>query len=241
MNTWLWVGVIGMVVGMITIVGLGRRVPEDRVHHVVGSAFICAVAACAYYAMANGQGIHTVTDATGVERTVYWARYVDWAVTTPLLLVGLATVGMPRVRALHAREQNGRIGGLVGADVMMIATGLFASLSTQAHVRWTWFAISCVAFACILVIITGPMRLDAAARGHDHKALYNRLLGTLVVLWFVYPLVWVAGTEGVGALGLNQEVAIFAVVDILAKVGFGLLLVSGSAGLRDKDEKHVNR
>lgn len=241
MNTWLWAGVIGMLAGTVAILAVGRRVPEDRVHHVVGSAFICAVAACAYYAMANGQGIHTFTDAAGVERTVYWARYLDWAVTTPLLLVGLATVGMARVRAVHAREQNGRIGGLIGADVMMVATGLFASLSTQAHVRWTWFGISCVAFAAILAIIVGPMRRDASARGHDHRALYTRLLTTLVVLWFVYPLVWVAGTEGLGAISLSQEVAIFAVVDILAKVGFGLLLVTGSATLRDKDEKHVSR
>ena len=241
MQTWLWMGVAGMVVGLVAIVGLGLRVPDDRLHHAVGSAFVCAIAACAYFAMASGQGVHTFVDAEGVPRTVFWARYIDWALTTPLLLIGLATVGMPRVRAVHAREQNGRIGGLIGADVMMIATGLFAALSAQAHVRWIWFAISCVAFLFVLFIIAGRMRVEAADRGHDHKQLYNRLLGTLVVLWLIYPLVWAAGTEGVGALELRDEVAVYAVVDILAKVGFGLLLVSGSAKLRDKDEKHVNR
>jgi bacteriorhodopsin len=40
-------------------------------------------------------------------------------------------------------------------------------------------------------------------------------------------VVWVLGTEGSGVVGLSTEVAIFAVVDLLAKVGFGLLLVTG--------------
>jgi bacteriorhodopsin len=234
-------GAAGMVVGVAVIAGFGLKVPEDRLHHVVGSAFICAIAACAYFAMANGQGIHTFVDADGTQRIVYWARYLDWALTTPLLLIGLATVGMPRVRALHAREQNGRIGGLVGADLMMVATGLFAALSAKSHMRWSWFAISCVAFLVVLYLIVGPMRIDAISRGSDHSKLYTRLLTTLVLLWLIYPLVWIAGTEGVGTIGLGQEVAIFAVVDLLAKVGFGLMLVSGSANLRDKDEKHVSR
>ena len=230
-----------MLVGLAVIIGLGLRVPDDRVHHVVSSAFICVIAALAYFAMANGQGIHTFIDAAGTERTVYWARYVDWALTTPLLLIGLATVGMPRVRALHAREQNGLVGGLVGADLMMIATGLFASLSVQTHMRWSWFAIGCVAFIVVLYLIAGPLRMDAVSRGSEHSKLYTRLLTTLIVLWLVYPLVWIAGTEGQGTINLGQEVAIFAVVDVLAKVGFGVLLVTGSANLRDKDEKHVSR
>lgn len=190
--------------------------------------------------MANGQGIHTFTDTGGAQRTVYYARYIDWALTTPLLLIGLATVGMHRVRALHAREQNGRIGGLIGADLMMIATGLIAAMSTKPHVRWSWFAISCVAFLVVLYLITGPLRLDAASRGPDHRGLYNRLMATVVALWLVYPLVWLAGTEGLGRIGLGAEVAIFAVVDLLAKVGFGVLLVLGSAKLRDNDESHVH-
>lgn len=230
-----------MLIGLAVIAGLGLKVPEDRIHHVVSSGFICAIAACAYFAMANGQGIHTFVDAEGTERTVYWARYVDWALTTPLLLIGLATVGMPRVRALHAREQNGRIGGLVGADLMMVATGLFAALSAKSHVRWSWFAIGCLAFLVVLYLIAGPMRIDAVSRGSDHSKLYTRLLTTLIVLWLVYPLVWIAGTEGMGTISLDQEVAVFAIVDLLAKVGFGVLLVIGSANLRDKDEKHVSR
>jgi len=47
------------------------------------------------------------------------------------------------------------------------------------------------------------------------------------VLWFIYPIVWILGTEGEAVINLTAEITIFAIVDLLAKVGFGLLLVTG--------------
>jgi len=231
-HTWLWIGTIGMAAGLVLIVALGNSVPSERRHHVVASGFVCVIAACAYFAMASNQGIHSFIDADGTERTVYYARYLDWILTTPLLLLGLVTVALPRLSSsLQSRERNALVGGVIGADVLMIVTGLIASLSKEAHTRWVWYVISCVAFLIVLYLIAGPIRAAAAERSPEHAALYSKLLGILVVLWFVYPIVWAVGTEGVGAVGLDAEVAIFAVVDLLAKVGFGLLLVAGSAKL----------
>jgi len=44
-------------------------------------------------------------------------------------------------------------------------------------------------------------------------------------------VLWLLGTEGTGAIGLTAEVAVFAVIDLSAKVGFGLLLVTRVAGI----------
>ena len=35
------------------------------------------------------------------------------------------------------------------------------------------------------------------------------------------------GTEGTGALSLTGEILVFAIIDVLAKVGFGIVLVMG--------------
>lgn len=221
-----------MALGLVAIIALGAKHGEDGHHHAVASGFVCAIAACAYFAMARDQGIHSFVDNAGVERTVYYARYLDWVLTTPLLLVGLVTVALPRLTStLGSRDRAGLIGAVVGADVLMIVTGLIAALSKDTTTRWIWYVISCVAFLIVLYLVAGPIRAAAAQRSAGHAALYTRLLGLLTVLWFIYPIVWAIGTEGAGIVGLNSEIAIFAVIDLLAKVGFGIMLVTGAKQL----------
>jgi bacteriorhodopsin len=73
-----------------------------------------------------------------------------------------------------------------------------------------------------------------AAQDIGVGALYDKLAGLLTALWFVYPVLWVIGTEGTGAISLKSEVAVFAVIDLMAKVGFGLMLVTGVRSLASK-------
>jgi bacteriorhodopsin len=47
----------------------------------------------------------------------------------------------------------------------------------------------------------------------------------ILVLWLVYPVWWLIGTEGIGAIGLGVETAGFMVLDLTAKVGFGFVLL----------------
>ena len=56
--------------------------------------------------------IHHEKDATElIFRQIYWARYIDWAITTPLLLIDLTVLaGLPGVEILLA----------IYADIAMI-------------------------------------------------------------------------------------------------------------------------
>jgi len=237
-QTWLWIGTIGMALGAFVIYALGAKMQER--HHQITSFFVCAIAACMYLLMAFGQGDIVVSKATlaitpiGVgadvnAELVYWARYLDWVFTTPLLLIGLMTVGL---KALSGggeaiRERLGLVAGVIGADVLMIVTGLFGALSLDDNHKYVWFAISCGFFLAVLVLIWGPIRASAAEQGGGVAALYGRLLGILTVLWFIYPILWILGTEGTGTISLNTEVIVFTIIDLTAKVGFGILLVTG--------------
>jgi len=157
---------------------------------------------------------------------VFYARYIDWVVTTPLLLLGLLTIGLaPLTGGGEAgRARNGLIGWVIGADVLMIATGLIASLRGDNSDKWIWYVISCVFFLLVLWALFSPVKahLDATM-----KPLYTKLLGILTVLWFIYPVLWVLGTEGTGVLNMTGEILVFAVIDVLAKVGFGIVLILG--------------
>ncbi len=47
----------------------------------------------------------------------------------------------------------------------------------------------------------------------------------MVGIWLVYPVWWLIGTEGLGLVGIFPETAGFMVIDLTAKVGFGLILL----------------
>jgi len=245
-ETWLWIGTGGMTLGAFAILFVGSGGLYRENHHRVTSFFVCAIAACLYLLMAQGQGDIIVSKAAlaitplgiGADVTaelVYFARYVDWVFTTPLLLIGLLMVGLKPLSGggEAARNRNGLVAGTIGADVLMILTGLFGALSLDSTHKYVWFVVSFGFFLAILFLVWGPVRAAAAEQGGGTAALYNKLLGILTVLWFIYPVLWILGTEGTGTISLNTEVAVFTVIDISAKVGFGLLLVTGVKKLND--------
>lgn len=238
-ETWLTIGAVGMALGAIAILIVGRGLGRHA-HHAAASFFVCSIAASMYLLMAQGQGDVVVSNTrialtpAGIggatdAKLVYFARYLDWVITTPLLLIGLLGIGLAAVRqgGEAVRQRNGLIGGVIGADILMILTGLFGALSLDSTHKYVWFAVSCVFFLGVLAVIWGPVRASANAQGRPVAALYGRLLSILTVLWFIYPVLWLLGTEGTSSISLNTEVVVFTVIDLLAKVGFGLVLVLG--------------
>jgi bacteriorhodopsin len=219
----LWLGTAGMTIGTIVILLLGTRIPKGERHHVVPSAGVTAIAAVAYYAMTQGM---FMVEVAGRE-DVFAARYLDWLFTTPLLLLGLLLVAMPNKDS--ARDRGGIIGGVLGADVFMIATGYLAAVSPNDTARYVFYTVSCIAFLAIVVTIWGVVR--RAAVTSRTAAVYDRLLILLTVLWFIYPVLWLLGTEGLEVLSLAGEVWVFAAIDVTAKALFGILLVTGVAKL----------
>ena len=89
--------------------------------------------------MATGDGISTShvtlkkTSNLGVDikydhyRQIYWARYVDWSLTTPLLLLDLAFL---------AGLSGGDMVVAVVADLIMVLTGLFAAFGQSEGQKW---------------------------------------------------------------------------------------------------------
>jgi len=248
-QTWLWIGTIGMALGAVVIYALGSKGSQ---HHRVASVFVCAIAACMYLLMAFGQGDVIVTQnnlfftpdgVVDIESAslVYWARYLDWVFTTPLLLIGLLTLGLRAVsgQGEAVRDRLGLVAGVVGADVLMIITGLFGALSMNSQHKYIWFAISCGFFLAVIAAVWGPVRAAAAEQGGGVAALYSKLAGILTVLWFIYPILWLLGTEGTGTISLDLEVIVFTIIDLTAKVGFGILLVTGVQKLGTHTAQHA--
>jgi bacteriorhodopsin len=207
----LWIGTAGMSLGALVFLLLGRRAEGKEADFVLITFFIAFIAATAYLAMALGQGIVNIDGDD-----VFYARYIDWIITTPLLLLDLAILaGAGRRLTIW----------LLGLNVHMIATGLVAGLTT-GNERYIWFAVSTASFLGLLALLISRFLAAARAQGPEVAALFTQLAGLTAVLWSAYPVVWLLGTEGTSTISLSTEVAVFAVLDLSAKIGFGFLLLS---------------
>jgi len=221
---WLWIGTIGMALGAVAFLFMAaREKPGHRWFHTI-TFFVAGIAFVAYLAMSLKQGWFPITrEGEMMAEPFYWARYVDWFFTTPLLLLDLA---------LLAGATKEAIVWLLGLDVMMITTGFFAGI-TASDTRWIWFALSCVIFVWMLWVLLAEVLKAAQGRSPEVRSKFYQLAILLAILWTVYPILWVLGTEGLGVISITGEVATFAVIDLIAKVGFGFLLLSNRKVLEE--------
>lgn len=206
-----------MALGTIYFVarGWGVREKEEQTFFIVTS-FITLTAFASYLSMATGFGLTEVT-VGGRTLDIYWARYADWLITTPLLLLDLA---------LLARADRNTIGTLIGLDVFMIATGLIAALTTVASFRLVWWGVSSGALLVLLYFLVGTLTTQAEKQDESVSSLFWTLRNLTIGLWVLYPIVWILGTEStLSFLPLYWETAVFMILDLSAKVGFGVLLL----------------
>lgn len=172
---------------------LSWRVPVSRRLYYVTTTLMPLVSALAYFAMASGQAsalncetvrdrhAHHVPDTFhDVCRQVYWARYVDWALTTPLLLLNLCLLaGVDGAHTLMA----------IVANVIMNLAGLFAAFGKERTAqKWGWFVIACLAYVFTLWHVGLHGSRMVRTKGTRVSRLFAGLAGSALVLWTIYPM-----------------------------------------------------
>jgi len=225
-RTTLWVVVVLMGLSSLAFYVLAARVPvQKRLFHVITS-LITTFAFLSYFAMATGGGIsfhrtvhtetgeHIVTDI--YHRQIFWARYVDWTITTPLLLLDLSLLaGLNGASILIA----------VVADIIMVLTGLFAALGHGDSQTWGWYTIACIAFLVVVYQVAQNGTRAVATRDQKTKRFFSLLGGFTLILWSIYPIIW-AVADGARILNVDSEIIAYAVLDLLAKPVFGFWLLT---------------
>lgn len=219
-SSWLWLGCLGMALGAAVILfGGGAKTPKEGLTTIL-HGIVPVIAACSYFAMATGQGaIIRPNDVPGADAqfTFYYARYIDWLFTTPLLLTSLA------MTAMHTGlRRPGLLVGIIASDVLMIVTALFFGLTATPWIKWTWFGISCGAFLAIYYVIWWPLRAEAANQRPDVRETFRINATILSVIWFIYPIILLIDPEGLHWIDSTTAVACFVILDLSAKVAYGL-------------------
>jgi bacteriorhodopsin len=218
-----------MFLGMLYFIARGwGETDERRQKFYIATILITAIAGVNYLAMALGFGLTIIELPNDPEAPIYWARYTDWLFTTPLLLYDLA---------LLAGADRNTIASLVSLDVLMIGTGVVATLSAGSGVlsagarRLVWWGISTGFLLVLLYFLFSSLSGKVSDLPEDTQSTFTTLRNLVTVIWLVYPVWWLIGTEGLGKVGLYTETAGFMVIDLVAKVGFGFILLKSHSVL----------
>jgi len=215
-EVWLAVGTALFGLGALSFAGraVGSR---DRRRSTLSilAALVSAGTLVSYLALLSGVGVVEVTGPGG-STTLQWARYAEWLVTMPLLVVGIG------VAAGVEREQ---LASAAAVTVFMIATGLAAMLSGMAVYRAVWIGVAAVALLAVAAFLTGGLVTGTPRdRTPAATASTGRLGGGLAVLLLAYPCWWLVAS-GAGVVPPSVGIAGFVLLDLVTKRGVGVLVV----------------
>ncbi|KAI4110570.1 MAG: hypothetical protein LQ339_001146 [Xanthoria mediterranea] len=227
-SDWYWAVTAIMTVATFVIVGLSFTKPRNhRIFHYITAA-ITMVAAIAYFTMGADLGQTPITvefkrsnpKVSGTpdnqDREIFYVRYIDWTITTPLLLLDLLlTAGMPWPTILYT----------ILLDEVMIITGLVGAL-VQSSYKWGYFVFGCAAFLWVAWTVTWTARKHALSLGGDIARTYTICGVWTIFLWFLYPIAW-GLCEGGNVIAPDSEAVFYGILDIMAKPVFGALLLWG--------------
>lgn len=113
-------------------------------------------------------------------RVFFWARYVDWVITTPLLLFDLGGV---------AGAELGEVFGIIGLDVLMIVAGLIGGVMGPEY-RWIFWAFGMFCFVPIIYMLLQTFKDQMQDLNLKRKDTYGKMMSITVITWIAYPVVW---------------------------------------------------
>jgi len=181
-----------------------------------------------YYAMATGTGVtwhHKVLRVPHgdklpdthrhLHRQIFFAHFIDWALTTPLLIFDLS---------LLAGLSGASIFSAVTSSLVFVLTGLFAALGHRKGQVWGWYTISVIAYLWVVYTLVFTGRSAARTKNATVSKFYNSIALFSIIVWTAYPVIW-GIVDGSRILSVNGETIAYAVLDVLAKGVFGAWLL----------------
>jgi sensory rhodopsin len=192
------------------------------------SAVVSMVAAINYFVMKDLVGLDGQIDSMTAFNTDF--RYIDWLITTPLLLAILP------VLLGQSRLNTGLMTKLVVADVLMIVVGYIGEVSINragggTMTGWWCLLISIAFWFYILYVLFAEIGRALEGADSDLASSLGFLRSFIVIGWVVYPLGYLIAALDVSADLLVARELVYCVADVVNKVGFGMVAVAAAKRL----------
>lgn len=195
--------------------------PEHRATATY-AALITFIAAIMYWQMKDIVAFPGLSDAAHISATMP-VRYLDWVLTTPLLLIEFGVI------ASLAGAAKGTTYRLVLADIVMVVTGYFGEIGSVGSIgNYVNFIISSAAWGYIAYTV---WKLQVNKGSAEVKKAVNNMKKFVIFGWAIYPI----GTaiqeflelNGTDAKTLELSICVAAIIyiiaDVVNKVGFGIV------------------
>lgn len=206
---------LGMAAGAFFCAMERGSMPDSYREVMAVSALILAIAAANYFFM---QEIYLTSIMTGDETFPTIFRYIDWLLTTPLMLLKFPLMlGM-------GKKGRAFLTKLIGLDLIMIALGLAGELAGNAgatELHYGFFGIATLAWAAIVYLIfTGLQQLPDWLP--DSTRTCVRVMAKFIFFgWMIYPIGYL-----MPSFNLPPEVRelVYNVGDLINKVGLAMVV-----------------
>ena len=183
---------------------------------ILVSGLITFIAAVHYFYMRDYWA------ATGDSPTFF--RYVDWILTVPLMCVEFYLI------TKKAGAKIALLWQLIFASVVMLVTGYIGeAIYGKDTQSWIWGLVSGIAYFYIVYLVWFGEVANLARNAGPAVQKAVKTLGWFVLVgWAIYPIGYIAGTEG-GLFGMKvfQGLSMDIVYnngDAINKIGFGLVI-----------------
>lgn len=224
-TTWFTLGLLGELLGTAVLAYGYTLVPEETRRRYLLLVAIPGIAIVAYALMTLGFG---AIQAQG--HAVYTVRYADWLLTTPINVLFLA---------LLAGADRRETVALVALQALTIAFG-FAGALVPAPFSYGLFAVGAALFGGVVYLLYGSVAEAASETLSDlEMSMYRTLRNFVVVLWSVYPVVWLLGAPGLGLMDIETASMVIVYLDVVTKVGFGVIALFAMTNIGSVSEDEV--
>ncbi|KAK5084705.1 hypothetical protein LTR05_005783 [Lithohypha guttulata] len=221
-SNWYFTVCALMSVSTLIFMGLSLRKPQShRLFHYIAAA-VALVAAIAYFSMGSNLGWTAIQvefrrrspKVAGMMRQIFYVRYIDWFVTTPLLLLKLLlTCGMPTPTIVYTMLIN----------EVMIVCGLVGALVKTSY-KWGYFVFGCFAFFFVAYTVAFQGRSYACTLGQDISKIYTMAAIPIIAVWMLYPVAW-GVCEGGNVIAPDSEAVFYGILDLTTKLLIPGLLI----------------
>ncbi len=215
------VSFMGMLGGAFYFALIQSTLPVDKQNVAVTSAVYCMMAAVMYAYINYKFGIGTDALRNGQYPTEL--RYIDWLITTPLIV--------NKFPELLGGEEAGAIALLViVADVMMILFGFAGETSINAAkgstaAGWALFGVGCLAWMFIIFVLYSAVSNVAAKKLGPIRVGLSRLKLFIVFGWLIYPLGFMLTLVSDSSDMRVARELVYNIADLFNKVGFGVVAI----------------